>query len=215
MSFALVRSAGRAAGLELEKLTCTASILDTTGSDCPNPVTRPPALSVLPGIGAGDGHSAACAVADVRPQVARAAAPRDRVQVAAVGQRDAAADQAVPAGGIAEGQDLTGAAGADALKESAKKGGKIKFARSGATTNPLIVNLGVDGTGIDFGFLPGTITIPAKMKSATLVVVPFADGLVEPPETIELTVLPGDGYQTTSTPTATITLLSTEKKPKK
>jgi hypothetical protein len=104
------------------------------------------------------------------------------------------------------------------LKESAKKGGKIKLTRTGPTTDPLTVTLRVGGSaeaGIDFGFPPRTVTFAAKKKAATLVVVPFADGRNEPPETIEITVLPGDGYQTTSTPTATITLLSTEKKPKK
>ena len=83
------------------------------------------------------------------------------------------------------------------LKESARKGGKIKFARSGASTDPLTISYSVGGTaepGIDYGFLPGTLTIPAKKKSATLVVVPFADGLPEPPETIEVTVLPGDDH---------------------
>jgi len=39
--------------------------------------------------------------------------------------------------------------------------------------------------------------------------------LIEPPETIELTVLPGDDYAPRSPLPVTITLLSTEKKPKR
>jgi T5SS/PEP-CTERM-associated repeat protein len=104
------------------------------------------------------------------------------------------------------------------LKESAKKGAKIKFARTGDTTDPLTVHYQLGGTaepGVDYGLLPGTLEIPAKKKSATLVIVPFADGLIEPPETIELTVLPGDDYAPSSPLPVTITLLSTEKKPKK
>src|SRR6185369_11755336 len=104
------------------------------------------------------------------------------------------------------------------LKESAKKGAKIKFTRTGPTTDPLTVSYAATGTaaeGIDYGPLPGTITFPAKKKSATLVIVPFADGLREPPESIELTVLPGDDYAPGLSPTSTITLLSIEKKPKK
>jgi hypothetical protein len=104
------------------------------------------------------------------------------------------------------------------LKESAKKGVKVQLKRTGATTDPLTVHYRVRGSaenGIDYVELPGTLEIPAKKKSATLVVQPFADGVPEPPETIELEVLPGDDYAPSVPSTATITLLSTEKKPKK
>lgn len=103
------------------------------------------------------------------------------------------------------------------LKESAKKGAKIKFARGGATTDALTVSYHVGGSaepGIDYAPLSGSLVIPAKKKSATLVIVPFADGLPETNETIELEVLPGADYAPGLTPKATIVLLSTEKKPK-
>jgi T5SS/PEP-CTERM-associated repeat protein len=103
------------------------------------------------------------------------------------------------------------------LKESAKKGAKVKFARGGATTDPLTVQYRLGGSaepGIDYAPLSGSLVIPAKKKSATLVIVPFTDGLPEANETIELEVLPGADYAPGSTPKATITLLSAEKKPK-
>ncbi|MBI3769803.1 MAG: hypothetical protein HY271_15130 [Deltaproteobacteria bacterium] len=104
------------------------------------------------------------------------------------------------------------------LKESAKKGAKVKFTHTGPTTDPLTVHYRPGGTaeaGIDYAPLSGTLVIPAKKKAATLVIIPFADGLPEPPETIELEVLPGDDYAPSLSPTVAMTLLSTEKKPRK
>ncbi len=104
------------------------------------------------------------------------------------------------------------------LKESAKKGVKVKFTRTGPTADPLTAHYDVRGTaedGVDYVALSGTVEFPAKKKSATVVIVPFADGVAEPPETIDLEVLPGDDYAPSIPATATITLLSTEKKPKK
>jgi T5SS/PEP-CTERM-associated repeat protein len=104
------------------------------------------------------------------------------------------------------------------LKESAKKGVKVQFKRSGPTTDALTVHYRVGGSaenGIDYVALPGTLEIPVKKKSATVVVQPFVDGIPEPPETIEFEVLPGDDYAPSIPSTATITLFTAEKKIKK
>ena len=82
------------------------------------------------------------------------------------------------------------------LKETAKQG-KIKLKRTGDTSAPLVVSYTVGGTaqsGVDYEALPGTIEFPAKKKSATIRVRPIADGLLEGPETLELTLVPGDTY---------------------
>jgi T5SS/PEP-CTERM-associated repeat protein len=104
------------------------------------------------------------------------------------------------------------------LKESEKKGLKVKLTRTGPKTAPLTVHYRVRGSarsGIDFGALPGVLTIPVKKKSATFLVRPIADGFIEPAETIVIEVLPGDDYAPSLLSKATITLVSTEKKPKK
>jgi T5SS/PEP-CTERM-associated repeat protein len=102
------------------------------------------------------------------------------------------------------------------LKESAKRA-KVKLIRSGPTTAPLTVHYRVGGSaenGIDYVTLPGTLEIPVKKKSATLVVQPFVDGVPEPVETIDIEVLPGDDYAPSVPSKATIPLFSTDRKPR-
>jgi len=83
------------------------------------------------------------------------------------------------------------------LAEKKKAGLKLKLARAGDTSAPLVVAYAIGATaenGIDYQLLPGTLEIPAGKKSAKLVVKPWADARVEGPETIELEILPGDDY---------------------
>ena len=97
------------------------------------------------------------------------------------------------------------------LKETAKRGGKIKLKRTGDTSAPLVVSYTVGGTaqsGIDYEALPGTIEFPAKKKSATILVRPIADGLVEGPETLELELVPGDSYAPGAVSQVAVELLS-------
>jgi hypothetical protein len=97
------------------------------------------------------------------------------------------------------------------FKETARQGGKIKLKRTGDTSAPLVVSYVVGGTAqsaVDYEALPGTIEIPARKKSVTLVVRPLADGLLEGPETIELEVVPGEAYAPGAVSAATIELLS-------
>jgi hypothetical protein len=100
------------------------------------------------------------------------------------------------------------------LKETAKKGGKIKVKRGGDTSAPLLVAYTVGGTaqsGVDFEALPGTIEIPARKKSATIVLKPIADGLVEGPETIEIELTPNEVFAPGAVSSASIELLSKDK----
>jgi hypothetical protein len=97
------------------------------------------------------------------------------------------------------------------LKETAKKGGKIKLRRTGDTSAPLLVAYTVGGTaqpGVDYEALPGVIEIPARKKSATIVLRPLADGLVEAPETIELELAPNEAFAPGLVSSAAIELLS-------
>ena len=62
-----------------------------------------------------------------------------------------------------------------------------------------------------FEALPETIEIPAKKKTANIVVRPIADGLVEAPETIELELVPGDTYAPGAVSRAVTELVSKDK----
>jgi hypothetical protein len=83
------------------------------------------------------------------------------------------------------------------VKEKKKRGLKLKLTRAGDTSQPLAVRYFVRGSatpGVDYEALPGVVEIPAKKKSAKLAIRPFSDGIPEGAETIELEVLPGEGY---------------------
>jgi VCBS repeat-containing protein len=94
------------------------------------------------------------------------------------------------------------------LSEPAPVGGlTIGFQAGDTDPDPTSrdVNIGGEGTtNIDnFDIRPvpnftSTVTITEGATEARLVVAPFPDGLVEPDETISLTLLPGDGYQVNS-----------------
>ncbi|MFM6129345.1 MAG: cadherin domain-containing protein, partial [Sphaerospermopsis kisseleviana] len=81
------------------------------------------------------------------------------------------------------------------------------FTRTGLTTNALTVNYGITGTAdaIDYtGATPGTdktITFAAGSSTATLTIDPTADAVIEPDETVILTLVSGTDY-TIGTPTA-------------
>tara|TARA_R110002073_G_scaffold315027_1_gene487457 strand:- start:2284 stop:6231 length:3948 start_codon:yes stop_codon:yes gene_type:complete len=84
------------------------------------------------------------------------------------------------------------------------------FTRTGATTDALVVSYTVGGTatsGTDFTALSGTVTIPAGQSSATVSVNPTDDSVVEPDETIILTITDTATYDvgTAGAATGTIT----------
>ncbi|WP_315850168.1 Calx-beta domain-containing protein, partial [Novipirellula maiorica] len=90
------------------------------------------------------------------------------------------------------------------------------FARTGATTDALAVSYTVSGTatsGSDFAALSGTITIPAGQSSATLSVNPTDDSVVEPDETIILTITDTATYDVGAAGAATGTITNDDADP--
>ncbi|WP_094583979.1 Calx-beta domain-containing protein [Synechococcus sp. BO 8801] len=80
------------------------------------------------------------------------------------------------------------------------------FTRTGATTNPLTVNYAINGTatgGTDFGAIPASVVFAAGSATATLVVDPTADAILEPDETVALTLTADPAYLV-GTPAAVI-----------
>jgi len=80
--------------------------------------------------------------------------------------------------------------------------------RSGGM-EPLEVGFTISGTatsGADYEPLPSSVSIGISDSSADVAVRPLADALVEPAETVVLTLSPGEGYQIGSPASSTITI---------
>jgi subtilisin family serine protease/uncharacterized membrane protein len=91
--------------------------------------------------------------------------------------------------------------------------GTLTFTRTGNTDAPLEVKFDVAGTatpGSDHVALPGTITIPAGAASVALPVVPLDDTLLEPNETVSITLRADEAYIALGTRVATVIIVSDE-----
>lgn len=80
--------------------------------------------------------------------------------------------------------------------------------RSGGI-GPITVPYAVSGTAdplADFEPLPGTVHFPAGARAVAIPVFPTDDGILEPQETVTLTLLPGEAYGLGSPTEATITI---------
>lgn len=80
--------------------------------------------------------------------------------------------------------------------------------RSGGI-RPITVQYTLGGTaehGVDYQPLSGVVEIPGGVRAVGIPVVPIPDGLVEPQETVVLTLLEGEGFLLGAPATATVTL---------
>ena len=83
--------------------------------------------------------------------------------------------------------------------------------RSLNLSSPTVVNLTTGGTatsGVDYTGGVSTVTIPSGATTATVVIDPVPDTVVEPNETVILTVAAGSGYTVGSPNSATGTILN-------
>jgi hypothetical protein len=97
------------------------------------------------------------------------------------------------------------------------------FTRTGSTSDALTVNIGVAGSNATFGIdyvqsgattfsgRGGTVVIPSGSSSATVTIDPTADNVVEPDETLVLSVSPGTGYNLGTPGSATGTITNDDK----
>jgi hypothetical protein len=75
--------------------------------------------------------------------------------------------------------------------------GAFTVARTGSTSDLLEVNLLVQGSatnGVDYETIPNVVTIPAGSSTASVIVMPVDDGLLEGTESVVLSIQPGSGY---------------------
>ena len=69
--------------------------------------------------------------------------------------------------------------------------------RLGPTTNDLSVAYSIGGTatnGVDYNTLPGTVTLPAGYRTATISIVPIDDGPPDITSTVILKLMPSASY---------------------
>ena len=92
--------------------------------------------------------------------------------------------------------------------------GAFRVTRTGSTAAPLTVFYTVGGTatpGTDYAALPGSLTLPAGVATADILVTPINDSLMEGNETVLLTLRPTAPYTIGSPNSATVTLVSDER----
>lgn len=93
--------------------------------------------------------------------------------------------------------------------ENGPTSGRFTFTREGSLDGDLTVQLAVSGSaqnGSDYQTLPTSVFLPGGVASVDLDVLPFADGLSEPAETVVVAVAPGSGYRIGPAAQATVTL---------
>lgn len=87
--------------------------------------------------------------------------------------------------------------------------GSFVISRTGATTSPLTVSIGLSGSainGTDYASIANTITIPAGASSVTLTLAPTDDAIVEGTESAIVGIIAGSGYSVGTSASASVTI---------
>lgn len=101
----------------------------------------------------------------------------------------------------------------DAIQENAQAKGQFNVIRSGDLSEPLQVDYVFKGTatnGIDFQGVSGTVTIPARLASATVDIVPIADSKPNAPKTVILQISPNPRYNVSAPAYAEMSILDAQ-----
>src|ERR1043165_8700087 len=94
--------------------------------------------------------------------------------------------------------------------------GQFTITRSGSTASALTVSFTIGGTatnGSDYNTISSPVTIPAGSSSVAITVTPINDTLVEPDETVVLTLASSAAYTVGSPSSATVTITSDDVAP--
>ena len=106
---------------------------------------------------------------------------------------------------------VTIAATTPTAREIGPTAGVFTVTRTGPTTAPLTVFYAVTGTataGSDYQGLPGSVTLPTGSATATLTVTPLDDQIIEPDETVVITLSANAAYLVGTPASATVTIVS-------
>ena len=107
--------------------------------------------------------------------------------------------------------DVTIAALDATATEAGPTTGAFRVSRTGSTASPLTVFYSVAGAatpGTDYTALPGSVTIPAGVAAANILVRPINDTLMEGNETVVVTLSSRPAYTIGSPSSATVTIIS-------
>jgi len=92
---------------------------------------------------------------------------------------------------------ITIVAGGLAASENGPTSGEFVLSRSGPASAELVVNVQITGSaanGVDYQFIPSSITIPAGQRTVSLAVTPYPDGITELSEVVVVKVLAANEY---------------------
>lgn len=98
---------------------------------------------------------------------------------------------------------------ADAAAAEPADTAQFTVSRVGSTNSSLVVNYTVAGTAVnggDYTLLSGTVTIPAGQSSTAITITPIDDELIEPSETVDITLTSGVNYGIIGTSSGSATL---------
>lgn len=98
-----------------------------------------------------------------------------------------------------------------AAAEAGSTAGVLRFTRTGGASGSLAVNYVVSGTATpasDYAMLSGVVTFAAGQSFVDVAVTPVDDTLVEPTETVTVTLATGTAYIPSSPASATVTITS-------
>jgi len=93
--------------------------------------------------------------------------------------------------------------------ENGPSPGRFTVVRQGSLGSELLVNVAVGGTaqnGVDYLLVGPAVIMPAGAASVDVPIMPIADGIAEPLETVQLTVLAGTGYRLGAASQAVVTI---------
>lgn len=96
------------------------------------------------------------------------------------------------------------------IPEQGNQAGYFTISRSGSTSGSLTVNLAISGTatpGADYLPIDNTVVIPDGSSSADVELIPFDDLILEPTETVYVTVVTNASYNVGTPATAHINIL--------
>lgn len=93
--------------------------------------------------------------------------------------------------------------------ENGPTAGQFTLHRRGSLVGALTVQVSVSGSaqnGLDFQQVPTAIVMPAGVASVPVDILPYADGLTEPIESVQFNLLAGSGYRLSDADQAVVTI---------
>ena len=98
---------------------------------------------------------------------------------------------------------------ADATANESGDTGRFMLVRTGNLSSQLTVTIALTGAavnGTDYDTVEATVTFQANAPSASVFIVPVADSVSDPTETVILSVVDGASYDLGTSPSATVTI---------